>query len=115
MNVEELRAYALSLPGTNESFPFDNNTLVFKVLTKMFLLVSLERQPLQFNFKALPENNLAYRENYPAVRPGYHSNKKHWSTVTVDGSIPERELKTWIKDSYDLVVAKLTKKQQASL
>lgn len=115
MNVESLRNLALNLPGTNESFPFDNDTLVFKVLTKMFLLVSLEKQPLQFNFKARPEDNLAYRESYPAVRPGYHSNKMHWSTVTVDGSIPEREIEEWIKNSYDLVVAKLTKKQQASL
>jgi predicted DNA-binding protein (MmcQ/YjbR family) len=115
MNVETLQQFALALPGTSNSLPFDDKTLVFKVLDKMFLTIALEAQPLCFNFKALPADNIRYREAYSAVEPGYHSNKKHWSTVRVNGSIPERELKEWIVNSYKLVVTNMTKKQKQQL
>lgn len=115
MNIEDLRSYVLSFPATTEGFPFDNETLVFKVAGKMFLLMSLERQPLSFNFKALPENGLKYREKYPAVTAGYHMDKKHWNTAVMDGSIPERELKQWIEASYQLVFEKLPKYKQKEI
>lgn len=115
MNIEELRAYALSLPATTEGFPFDNETLVFKVAGKMFLLMSLERQPLSFNFKARPENGLKLREKYPAVTAGYHMDKKHWNTAVIDGSIPEREIKEWIDTSYHLIVESLPKYKQQEI
>lgn len=107
MHIEALRHYALSLPATEEGFPFDDKTLVFKVGGKMFLLAGLEHQPLRFNFKGKPEDNLRYRENYPAVSPGYHSNKIHWNTVECEGSVPDTELLQWVLDSYHLVLSSM--------
>jgi predicted DNA-binding protein (MmcQ/YjbR family) len=115
MNLEILRDYALSLKETTESLPFDNDTLVFKVMGKMFLLVSIENDPLSFNFKALPENGIQYREFYPVIKEGYHMSKVHWNTVQIDGSISETKLKHWILDSYDLVVLSLPKYKQQEL
>lgn len=115
MNIEELRSYVLKLPATTEGFPFDNDTLVFKVSGKMFLLVSLERQPLSFNFKALPADGLKYREQYPAVSAGYHMDKKHWNTVILDGSVSRDEILRFIKNSYDLVLTKLPKYKQKEI
>ncbi len=115
MNIEELRNLCLSLKATDESFPFDDKTLVFKVMNKMFILCSLESNPLRFNFKALPEDGIAYRESYPAVIPGYHSDKKHWNTVSLDGSVPTEILEKFILDSYNLVVSSLPKYKQKEL
>lgn len=115
MNIEELRNLCLSLKATDESFPFDDKTLVFKVMNKMFILCSLESNPLRFNFKAVPEDGIAYRERYPAVIPGYHSDKKHWNTVSLDGSVPTEILEKFILDSYHLVVAGLPKYKQKEL
>jgi len=81
----------------------------------MFLLAALDSQPLRINFKALPADNIAYREKYAAVIPGYHSNKKHWSTANLDGSIPSEEVQEWIQNSYDLVITKMTKKEKQEL
>ncbi len=107
MNIEDLRTYCLSKPGVSESFPFDESTLVFKVLDKMFLLTSLDEIPPSINVKADPETVLDLRERYRAVLPGYHMNKKHWNTVLLDGSISDSLLHQWIDDSYGLVVATL--------
>ncbi len=106
MNVEELRTYALSKEGVEECFPFGESTLVFKVKGKIFLLVSLYSQPLQFNAKCDPEKAAEWREQYDCVQPGYHMNKKHWNTVSIDGSIPNRLLTEMIDDSYSLVKKK---------
>lgn len=106
MNVEELRDYALSLKNVSESFPFGEDTLVFKTNDKIFLLVSLSTSPLQFNVKCDPEKALELREQYSSVLPGYHMNKKHWNTVIVDGSLLQSQLKAFIKDSYGLVARK---------
>ncbi len=102
MNIEHLREYCLSLPEVSESFPFDQTTLVFKVRGKMFLLTDLEGQ-FSMNVKCDPEKAIELREQYPCVKPGFHMNKKHWNTVDIDGTIPDQELKEWIKDSYSLV------------
>lgn len=115
MHVDEIRLYALSLPQTSEGFPFNQDTLVFKVFDKMFLLLGLESQPLRMNFKARPEDNIRYREDYPSVLPGYHSNKRHWSTVIIDGSVSEVQLRKWILDSFWLASANLPKYQQKQL
>lgn len=115
MNAEELRQLALSFPGTTEGIPFNETTLVFKVVDKMFLLVSLDSVPLRYNFKAHPEEGLRLREMYPAVIPGYHSDKRHWNTVTLDESVPEKELRAWVRESYRLVRAKLPQYVQAKL
>lgn len=115
MHIETLRDYVLALPYTDEGFPFDEDTLVFKVMGKMFLLCSLEHQPPRFNFKALTDDCLLYREQYDSVKPGYHCDKRYWNTVSLDGSVPDDTLKNWIKDSYDLVVQKLPKYKQAKI
>lgn len=114
MNIEELRIYCLSKKGVTESFPFDSDTLVFKVMGKMFLLTGMEH-PLQFNVKCDPEKAILLRDRYNCVKPGYHMNKKLWNTITVDGSVSNQHLYEWITDSYNLVIAKLTKTQHKEL
>lgn len=107
MNIEELREYCLAKLNSTESFPFDNETLVFKVNNKMFLLASIESQPLQFNVKCNPEQAIELREQYPmAVLPGYHMNKKHWNTIIINGDLSLAQLQQFIDQSYDLVAKK---------
>jgi len=108
MNIEEIRDYCISKPGSSEGFPFDEVTLVFKVAGKMFALINLDGNP-SINLKCDPEKVLELREEFESVKPGYHMNKKHWNTIMLDGRIPDDRLRAWIKDSYNLVVAKLPK------
>lgn len=109
MNIETLREYCLSKPDVEETLPFGPDTLVFKVNNKIFLLTGLDSQPLQFNVKCDPVKAIELREEYSCVQPGYHMNKKHWNTITVDGSISSKQLKEWIDWSYDLVAGKKKK------
>ena len=111
MNIESLREYCLAKTAVEESFPFGETTLVFKVKGKIFLLTGMG-SPLEFNVKCDPEQAIEWREQYAAVRPGYHMNKKHWNTVTADGSIPLRVMREMIDHSYNLVVKSLPKKDQ---
>src|SRR5580765_6065239 len=106
MNIETLREYCLSKKGVTEEFPFGEETLVFKAGGKIFLLTGLGETPLQFNVKCDPDRAIELREQYEAVQPGYHMNKKHWNTVIVDGSVPNKKLKEWIDHSYQLVAKK---------
>ena len=115
MNIETLREYCLTKGGAEETFPFGENVLVFKVRGKMFLLTNLEEDPLQFNVKCDPERAVELREQFSAILPGYHMNKKWWNTVVVDGSIPAKLLREMIDDSYRLVVAGLPKKDRFHL
>ena len=110
MNAEEIREYCLSKKGVTESFPFDNSTLVFKVGGKIFLLLSLDSEPLQFNAKCVPEKAIELRENYSTVLPGYHMNKRHWNTIICNGSVPQKLILGWIDDSYTLVCKSLPRK-----
>ena len=103
MNIEELRDYALSLDSVIESFPFGEDTLVFKTNGKIFMLAFLSLDELQFNVKCAPEYAIELREQYPCILPGYHMNKKHWNTIIVDGSLSKKQLEQFIKDSYSLV------------
>lgn len=103
MNIETIREYCLSKSGAEESFPFGDDTLVFKVKGKIFLLAGLDNIPLQFNVKCNPDKALELRENYSCVQPGYHMNKKHWNTIIADGSVNDKTLKEWIDDSYNLI------------
>lgn len=103
MDIETLREYCLSKEGASESFPFGETTLVFKVKGKIFLLASLDAQPLQFNVKCNPEKAVELREQYDCILPGYHMNKKHWNTIIVDGSLKHDDLKEHIDHSYKLV------------
>jgi len=116
MDVEAFRIYCLHKSGVEETFPFDENTLVFKVVGKMFALTSLERLPFQVNLKCDPERAIALREEFPEdILPGYHMNKKHWNTVIFESDLSSRLLKEMIDDSYNPVVSKLTKKEKALL
>lgn len=109
MNIEQLHEYALSLPDVTESFPFDETTLVMKADGKMFLLIALDADPLQFNVKCDPDRAIELREEYDCVLPGYHMNKKHWNTIVVDGTLTNKQLKEMVLDSYNLVVKKKKK------
>jgi predicted DNA-binding protein (MmcQ/YjbR family) len=114
MNIEELREYCLAKKGVTESFPFDETTLVFKVAGKMFCLTDLV-DDFSINLKNDPEKNMELREQFPAVKPGYHMNKQHWNTVQVDGSISDEMLKQLVDESYWLIVEKLPKKIREEL
>lgn len=115
MNIEDLRDYCLTLPEVTEEFPFGEETLVFKVRGKIFLLCGMDNDPLQFNVKCDPDEALELREQYPAVQPGYHMNKKHWNTVMVNGTLSRSLLHKMIQDSYKLVVKSLPKKDREGL
>lgn len=109
MNPESLREYCLSLPATTEEFPFDEQTLVFKVKGKMFALTNVDTFA-SINLKCNPERAVELREQHDSILPGYHMNKKHWNTVLLDGSLSENFVRELILDSYKLVVAGLPKK-----
>lgn len=115
MNIEYIREYCLSKKGTSESFPFDESTLVFKVLDKMFALVGLERTPIQINLKCDPEYALELRDQYSEIIGGYHMSKKHWNTVMIEGDLEDQLILSLIDDSYDLVVTSFTKKKRLEL
>lgn len=114
MDLERFQKHCLSKKGVTEEFPFGEETLVYKVMGKVFCLTGIETFS-SVNLKVDPEQGVELREQYPAVQPGYHMNKKHWVTVLLDGSIPDRLLLQWVDISYDLVVQGLTKKQQSAL
>lgn len=114
MNIEEIRAYCHTKKQTTEGLPFGDDTLVFKVKGKIFALMNLEGD-MRVNLKCDPEEAIRLREEFDAVIPGYHMNKKLWNTIIVDGRITEKQLKKWIDDSYQLVVEKLPKKEQTEL
>lgn len=111
MHIESLREYCLSKPETEETFPFGPDTLVYKVNGKIYLLAGLDEQPARFNVKCDPDKAIELRDEYPAVLPGYHMNKKHWNTIILDGSISDRLIKEWIDHSYELVNKPLTRKK----
>ncbi|MGH2705943.1 MAG: MmcQ/YjbR family DNA-binding protein [Actinomycetota bacterium] len=112
MGPDQLRLLCLSKPGANEEFPFGDEVSVFKVGGKVFAISSLQGSPLEVSLKCDPDLAAALRTRFPAVRPGYHLHKRHWNTVTLDGSIPEAEIAGMVDDSYDLVVASLPKRQR---
>ncbi len=103
MNIETLRSYALSLPGVSETFPFGDDVIVFKVKEKLFLLIPLNEEGLQFNVKCDPGYALELREQYSCIQPGYHMNKKHWNTIFVDGALSNEQIINFVDDSYALV------------
>ncbi len=110
MNVESVREYALAKADVEEGLPFGPETLVFKVAGKIFLLMSLDADPLQFNVKCDPDRAIELRDQYSSVLPGYHMNKKHWNTILVDGTLTTKQLKEMIDHSYTLVAPKPKKK-----
>jgi predicted DNA-binding protein (MmcQ/YjbR family) len=114
MNIEDFRNYCLHKPGTTEEFPFNDQTLVYKVGGRMYALCDIE-QFESINLKCDPELAAQLREEYDSVRPGYHMNKKHWNTVILDGTINDRLILEWTDHSYQQVVNKLPLKIRDNL
>lgn len=114
MDLDSYRTYCLEKKGVKETFPFGENTLVFKVLDKIFTLADIE-EFTSINLKVDPEVGVELREQYASVVPGYHMNKKHWITVMMDGAIPDKLIKQWIDNSYLLVAQSLSKAEREKL
>lgn len=116
MTPQELRTLCLSFDATVEEFPFDPETSVFKVLGKLFALTALDAEPLKINLKCDPEDAVRLRAEHPdLIVPGWHMNKRHWNTVTVDGDLPDHLVRELVEDSYDLVVAGLPRADRLRL
>jgi len=105
MDIETLREYCISKKGATESFPFGEDTLVFKTRGKIFALVNLDGD-LSINLKCDPALAIDLRERYSSVTPGYHMNKKHWNTVLLNGMAPDKDVFSWIDHSYNLIAGK---------
>jgi predicted DNA-binding protein (MmcQ/YjbR family) len=111
--LDDLRSYCLALPATTESLPFDENTLVFKVANKIFVITNIDNYT-SISLKCDPDTAQSLRQQHPdTVTAGYHLNKRHWNTISIDGTLTPPELLRWVRHSYDLVCATLPKAQQA--
>jgi predicted DNA-binding protein (MmcQ/YjbR family) len=115
VDAAALREWCLQQNGAVEDFPFTAEHSVFKVHGKMFAISALAREPLEISVKCEPELAVELRSSYDAIRPGYHLNKRHWNTITLDGSLPDKLVLDLIQDSYDLVVSALPKRTQKEL
>lgn len=115
MNTTSLYAYLQSKAHVVEDFPFGDDVLVLKVGGKMFAAMNLEETPSRINLKCDPERALLLREEHQDILPGYHMNKKHWNTVVLTGDVPSDLVRRMIDESYDLVVASLTRKKREEL
>ena len=115
MDAGELRRWCLAQPGAVEDFPFGPEHSVFKVGGKVFAISALDRTPLEVSVKCEPELAVQLRVTYAAIRPGYHLNKRHWNTVTLDGGLSDQLIRDLVQDSYDLVVSALPKRTREQL
>lgn len=115
MDLNELKAYCLKKKGVTECFPFDEETLVFKVLGKMFALTNINAPDLTVNLKCEPYLAVDLRREYKEITPGYHMNKVHWNTLDLASELEEEKIKWLIDLSYDLVVKTMTKKEKERL
>ena len=115
MTAAELRKLCLGFPGAVEEYPFGTVTAVYKVEGKIFALSALRSRPLAVSLKCEPDLAEQLRDSYSQIRPGYHLNKRHWNTVTLDGSLADEMVLGMIEDSYDLVVAALPRAKRVAL
>lgn len=115
MDLKQFKSYCLSKKGVTEAFPFDEETLVLKVGPKMFALTNINTPILEVNLKCDPFMSQDLRKEYSSIKPGYHMNKTHWNTVTVDGTVPEDKLLFLIDLSYDLVFKSLKKSEKLAV
>lgn len=115
VDIGVLAEYCINKPGVEETFPFDETTLVYKVMGKMFILIPTASEELRLNLKCDPEKALELRESYEAITPGFHMNKKHWNTIKPDGSLTDKMIFEMIDHSYDLVVKSLSRKLKDEL
>lgn len=114
MNIESFREFCLDKPGVSEGFPFDTNTLVFKVAGKMFALTNIDLFQ-SVNMKCDPEYAIELRETFQGIKPGYHMSKKHWNTVSTESDVPDKLILELVDQSYNLVVKSLTKRLRDGL
>lgn len=112
MNIESLREYCLSLPLATEDFPFDETTLVFRVVGKIFAMLDLER-PDVVSLKCNPDYALQLREEHPEISGAWHMNKKYWNQVNLSGHLEDELVQGLVRHSYAEVVKKLTRKERA--
>ncbi|MCY7351917.1 MAG: MmcQ/YjbR family DNA-binding protein [Cytophagaceae bacterium] len=115
MTLDSFRNYCLAKPAVTEEMPFGPDTLVFKIVGKMFALTSLDTERFSINLKCDPERAIELRASNACVLPGYHMNKAHWNTILIDRSVSNAQLQEWIDDSYNLVLTSLTRKKQMEL
>ena len=115
IDLQQLKKYCLSKKGVSEDFPFDDETLVFKVGSKMFALTNIKEKELKINLKCDPMMAQDLRQEYEAIKPGYHMNKTHWNTVEIDGTINDNIIEMLIDISYDLVFKGLRKKEREEI
>jgi predicted DNA-binding protein (MmcQ/YjbR family) len=115
MSPRQLRDHCLSFLGTEETFPFGFENSVFKVAGKIFALSRLTEHPLRVSLKCEPALAEQLRDAHAAVIPGYHLNKRHWNTVTIDGSLPDEMVRDMVEDSYDLVLSALPRARRQAL
>ena len=115
MDYETLCNYLERKLGAWRDMPFGSDALVFKVLDKMFALLAWQAEPIRISLKADPIDGIILRKRYEAIKPGYHLNKKHWITVTLDSSLSDDEVRQMIDDSYTLVVRGMTRSERAKL
>ncbi len=115
MTADELRDHCLSFPGAEETFPFGPENSVFKVSGKIFALSRLDAEPLRVSLKCEPGLATQLRESHAAVQPGYHLNKRHWNTVTLDGTVADEMIRDMVEDSYDLIVSALPRTRRRAL
>jgi predicted DNA-binding protein (MmcQ/YjbR family) len=114
-SIQDVRTVCGALPHSQETFPFDATTLVFKVAGKMYALTALDGDPVTVSVKVRPEDGEALRAAHPGITPGYHLNKRHWVTLTLDGTLPDGLIRSLIADSHALVVRGLTRAARADL
>jgi Uncharacterized protein conserved in bacteria len=110
MNIEDLHAYCNSLHQVEECFPFDDVSLVLKIMGKMFALIPLDEEELQITVKCDSEKALELRERYNCVERAFHFNKKYWNTIYLNRDMDDEEVKSWIQHSIDEVLKKLPKR-----
>ena len=115
MNLNQLKTYLENKPCTELDFPFGDDVYVYKVKKKMFALIGFHNDQMMLNLKCDPDESVMLRDIFSAITPAYHMNKKHWISVYFDGSIPTGEIERLIDNSFNLVVSKMTKKDQRSI
>ncbi|NQU27517.1 MAG: MmcQ/YjbR family DNA-binding protein [Candidatus Marinimicrobia bacterium] len=114
-DLDQVEKFIFDKPGTVREQPFGPEVLVYKLSGKIFALIAWEKSPLTISLKCAPDNALFLRLKYAEVKPGYHLNKKHWNTVTLNGIIPGNVIKEMINESYDLILSTLSKKLRTSI
>lgn len=112
MNIEELYDYCIAIPGVEPTFPFDEVTLVMKLMGKMIALIPLDAEVKTISLKCDPDKAIELRQQYSSVQAAFHMHKKYWNSISLSGDMTDREIERWIHHSIDEVVKKMPKNKQ---